>query len=54
MGFQLDAPATHDGRVTLSVLTVGGMEIDGLVVRAVSDRELDALGSFIEASREDQ
>jgi len=52
VGFVLDAPAANDGRVTLSVLSVGATQIDGLSVRAVPDRELDALSHFIEGAPE--
>jgi tetratricopeptide (TPR) repeat protein len=51
-GLILDAPLANDGRVTLSVLTVGAIQIDGLSVRAVTDRDLDALSNFIERTGE--
>ncbi|MGE0606992.1 MAG: PKD domain-containing protein [Pirellulales bacterium] len=51
-GFALDAPPlAQDGHVTMMMLTVGAIEIDGLTVRAVSDRQLDALSNFIEGGR---
>lgn len=46
--FVLDAPPANDGRVALSTLAVGAIQIDGLSVQAVTDRQLDALSNFIE------
>jgi tetratricopeptide (TPR) repeat protein len=53
-GFVLDAPLANDGRVTLSVLATGALQLDGLSVRAVTDRELDALSNFIERTGQEE
>ena len=52
IGFVLDAPLANDGKFTMSVLTMGAVEIDGLSVKAVTDRQLDALSNFIEGTPE--
>jgi hypothetical protein len=45
-------PLANDGRVTFSA-DRGRLEIDGLSVREVTDRELDALSNFIERTGEE-
>jgi hypothetical protein len=52
IAFVFDAPDANDGRVSMSVLSVGATQIDGLSVKAVTDRELDALSNFIEGKAE--
>jgi hypothetical protein len=52
VAFALDAPDANDGRVSLGMLSVGASQIDGLSVKAVTDRELDALSNFIEGRQE--
>jgi hypothetical protein len=52
IGFVLDAPLSNDGRVSFGVLSVGAIQIDGLSVQPVTDRELDALSNFIEGTPE--
>lgn len=51
-GFVLDAPPANDGRVAMSTLAVGAIQMDGLSVQAVTDRQLDALTNFIEGTAE--
>lgn len=49
VGFRLKAPLTQDGRLVVTIRQVTGvMEIDGLTVRPVSDREVDSLTNFVE------
>jgi len=47
-GYVLDAPPAIDGRLSMSTLAIGAIQIDALSVQAVTDRQLDALSNFIE------
>lgn len=47
VGFPLEAPLSQEGRAVINALTSCGLQIDSISVRAVTDRDLDALGNFI-------
>ena len=52
LGFLLKTPVTQDGRFEFSIRQViGAMEIDSLSILPVSDRQHDALSTFVEGSR---
>jgi hypothetical protein len=51
MGFRLRAPVTQDGRITASIRQLyGAVELDGLSITAISDRQVDTLASFVEGT----
>jgi hypothetical protein len=53
MGFRFRAPVTKNGWLGVSLRSLDGVvEIDGLRIIAVSDRELDTLDNFVEGTEE--
>jgi tetratricopeptide (TPR) repeat protein len=51
LGYKIKAPQAGDGRLQLAILNFSGlMEIDGVLVRPVSDRQMDSLTSFVEGT----
>ena len=50
-GFMLKAPLDPDGRLAFTIRQVlGVVEIDGLSMRPVTDRQADALNNFLKGS----
>ena len=51
LAFKIKAPQAVDGRLNLSIRNFSGlMEIDGIMVRPVNDRQNDSLISFLEGT----
>lgn len=49
LGFKFTAPLTQDGKLDFTIRHIRGvMELDGLSIREVSDRQNDSLTNFIE------